>query len=112
MAITHTFFIDKVYAIPQVDGKTDVISVVQWHFVFDINGTPSTAAGVSVLDTTNIADFTSITDVNKDMVEQWVIAAEGGQGWFDQLVRSHTTIVKMQEALSKSVPITVPALQQ
>jgi hypothetical protein len=85
MAIGYTWNVSTVDTYPTLDGNTDVVYSVHWRLNAeddanqdaDGNNWTATVYGTQALDTADITDFTSFTDLTSSDVQAWVEAAMG-----------------------------------
>jgi hypothetical protein len=91
MAITHQFNVEQLQVFPSKNGLTNVVGLVQWSVVFTdtVSGATSTGMGETLLGDPNPAQFVPVGNVTHQMAIDWMVAAQGGQTFVDQLQAIH-----------------------
>jgi len=106
--ITHTFKIQRVQTLPQVNEHTNVVVRVHWTVEFLADGIQSLGAGDTVLDTTAIESFTPVDQITEQQMVDWVVAAEGGQAFLDSLGNFHAQQIRRGQIDAQAVDANLP----
>jgi hypothetical protein len=91
MSVTHQFNVEELHVFPSKNGLTNVVGLVLWSVVFTdtATGAISTGMGETLLGDPNPAAFVPVENVTEATAIDWVIAAQGGQTFVDQLQAIH-----------------------
>lgn len=104
------FFISRVRTIPAEGENANVVSVIDWFIELSNDIGKSIAGGKTVLDTSNITDFVPLSDVTKQMLVNWFVAAEGGRDFLDMLMVEHQAIISRNAAIASTSEVDLPFL--
>lgn len=110
MSISHTFKAHNLRALPDHEGHQNVVVLVGWSIVFSKGGFESVAGGETVLEVGNITGFTPIEQVTLEQLERWVIAAQGGEQFMQNLSFHHGLMLDRMIALEASQEVSLPFL--
>lgn len=111
MTVSHTFKAHSLRAVPDYNGQQNVIVLVSWSIQFTKGGYQSTGGGETILDTGNLVEFTPLDQVTLAQLEQWVIAAQGGEQFMNELRYHHELMLDRMAAVDASQPVTLPILE-
>lgn len=111
MSINQTFKAHSLRALPSHNGQQNVVVLVGWSILFTKGGFESVACGETALDTSNITDFTPIEQVTLAQLEQWVVAAQGGEQFMNDLRFHHGLLLDRMAAVDASQEVSLPILE-
>jgi hypothetical protein len=91
MTIKRIFTPLEVRVIPQIGGLTNVIQIVAWEMRFECveTGRDSLAQGETILSLPNPERYIPADSVDWSVLEAWVISAEGGDAFLQDLEAFH-----------------------
>jgi hypothetical protein len=111
MSINHTFKAHSLRAVPSHNGQQNVVVMVGWSIRFTKGDFESFAGGESVLDASNLAEFTPLEQITLSQLEQWVIASHGGEQFMNELRYHHELTMDRMAALEASQEVTLSILE-
>jgi hypothetical protein len=111
MSINHTFKAHSLRAVPSHNGQQNVVVMVGWSFRFTKGDFESFAGGESVLDATDLTEFTPLEQITLGQLEQWVVAAQGGDQFMAELIAYHEGMMDRMAALEASQAVSLPILE-
>lgn len=111
MSINHTFKAHSLRAMPSHNGQQNVVTLVGWSFRFTKGEFESFAAGESTLDTSDLTDFTPLEQITLAQLEQWVVAAQGGEPFMVRMRAYHEGMMDRMAALEASQPVSLPIIE-
>jgi hypothetical protein len=96
---------------PIHNGQQNVVVLVGWTLRFTKGEFESIAGGESVMDTSNLAEFTPLEQITLAQLEQWVVAAQGGEQFMNEMRAYHEGMMDRMAALESSQPVSLPILE-
>lgn len=111
MTINHTFKAHSLRAVPDYNGQQNVVVLVGWSIRFTKGEFESFAGGETLLDTSNLAEFTPLEQITLAQLEQWVVAAQGGEQFMNGLRAFHEGVMDRMAALDASQSVSLPILE-
>lgn len=99
MTIKRIFTPLEVRAAPEVDGLKNVIQIVTWEMRFECveTGRDSLAQGETILSLPNPEHYIPADSVDWSVLEAWVISAEGGDAFLQDLEAFHREELERQK---------------
>ncbi len=107
-----TFKITGVLALPQLAEHENVVARVDWAVAAQEGSLFSKGGGQTLLDTTEITDFVPADQLTEEQLIQWVIAAEGGQKFLDDLTAFHVALLKQRVLETEAVALELPFIDK
>jgi hypothetical protein len=89
MSATTVMKLHDVQVYKNKNGHSDVIGLVRWAVEFQKGSFVSRAVVETLLDTSNLNNFVPITQVTREQVLSWALAAQGGEEFVEQHLRPH-----------------------
>lgn len=99
--LEYTFKKIKIFTDSSITSENDVISKVYWQITFTDGISNSIAMGSNFLDTSNLENFIPIDQITDDVLEEWIINANGGSSFIISLELIHGPIIERKTRESK-----------
>lgn len=106
-----TFKINGVFALPELDGRPDVVVRVRWTVIANEGSLESRGAGETLLSTGDFENFTPAAQITEQQLVQWVISTEGGQRFLDTLTAIHTTQLRKKILEANAIQLEYPFVE-
>jgi hypothetical protein len=94
---TTSLKLHQVQVFKDKDGHQDVVGLVRWAVQFERNALVSVAGVETLLDTSNIQDFTPVEQLTKEQVLAWAYSAQGGDAFVEVIRQYHENDLDQQE---------------
>jgi hypothetical protein len=111
MSISKQFKILSVKAEPQLYDKENVITFVIWAIQFDMDGYSNRALIETVVNFDPESAFTPAQELTKEQILSWVISAQGGETFLEQLEYHHTLQLQSERARDSLVDLPLPFVE-
>ena len=111
MSISKQFKILSVKAEPQLYDKENVITFVIWAIQFDMDGYSNRALIETNLHFDPESAFTPAQELTKEQILSWVISAQGGETFLEQLEYHHTSQLQSERARDSLVDLPLPFVE-
>lgn len=99
----------QVFVIPTLNGMANVIKRVVWEMEISSNGQTTKAVGEIVLPDPNPETYIETTEVTSEILKGWVMEANGGDLYLQQLLMQHEYYLEDLAVLAVAEPY--PALE-
>ena len=111
MSISKQFKILSVKAEPQLYDKENVITFVFWAIQFEMDGYLNQAVIETNLHFDPESAFTPAQELTKEQILSWVISAQGGETFLEQLEYHHTSQLQSERARDSLVDLPLPFVE-
>jgi hypothetical protein len=111
MSISKQFKILSVKAEPQLHDKENVITFVIWAIQFKMDGYLNQALIETVVNFDPESAFTPAQELTKEQILSWVISAQGGETFLEQLEYHHTLQLQSERAKNSSMDLSLPFVE-
>lgn len=110
--ITHDIYINLVEVVPSLHDFNNVASKVHWEIIFTDGTYVSRGGGFTILDTSNLVDFTPADQLTESQVAEWVRTDLTLRGFEQELINYHSAAIEEQHLQQKLKVWNQPLLDQ
>lgn len=104
MALEVTKVIQQKLVYPSKGGYTNLIGMVEWSIIFNVDGIESIASINTMLNTDSVVNFKPIEELADDEIIAMCLVHEGGEGFVDMLLEQHAPVIEYRRMMSQLEP--------